>query len=181
MPDVMTHIQHRLTVLAHAALLVLICSSKVHAQGAPLAGRPMLYESLPAQQDSALATESELYFAGFLGAVVGFGVGAAAGYGLELTASRSCVDWCGVGGALIGMFVGESLGLALGTHLTNDRKGPVLATSAASIGIAAIGLAIATRLDSPRIRTPVLLAIPITQLLTVAGMEYRAQNRPSER
>jgi hypothetical protein len=139
----------------------------------------MLYQTLPLQQDSTLATEGDLYFAGFLGGVVGFGVGAAAGYGLELSTSWSCVDWCGVGGALIGMFVGESMGLALGTHLTNDRKGPVLATSAASIAIAAIGLAIATRLDSPRTRTPVLLAIPITQLLTVTGMEYRAQNRPS--
>jgi hypothetical protein len=165
-----------------ATTTILTSTSGATAQLARPATSSLIHTSSPLPQlDTVQATESQLLFAGFLGAIVGFGVGAAAGYGLEMTTSRTCIDYCGLSGAFVGMFLGESLGLALGTHLTNDRQGPFLATSTASMAIAAMGLVVATHIDTGRARTPILLAIPITQLLIVTGMEQRAQRRSPER
>jgi hypothetical protein len=170
--------RNQFVVIALAAIALGIHSTDVHAQFPPPPEWRLPHASLPSpHQDPVQATESQLYFAGFLGAVVGFGLGMAAGYGLEMTTSSSCTDYCGFGGGLIGMVLGESLGLALGTHLTNDRQGPLLETSTASLGIAVVGLLLATHIDAPSVRTPVLLAIPVTQLLTITGLEYRAQKR----
>ena len=103
---------------------------------------------------------------------------AGASIGYELESSRCSSGWfCGIAGLVIGGAIGEVVGLPLGVHLANRRRGSYGKALLASLGVVAAGLLVAglTEEDAGG-RDLVLIAIPITQLAVTISIE-RATGR----
>jgi hypothetical protein len=104
---------------------------------------------------------AKLVFAGAIGAVAGFVVGAVA------LQSRSCGELdCWVP-AFYAAMAGESLGVPVAVHLANGRQGRSRPALLASLAIGAGGLGVAMLCHDPRL----LLAIPIGQIASSVAIE----------
>jgi hypothetical protein len=105
--------------------------------------------------------EAKLAFAGVIGAVAGFAIGA-----ISLQ-SRSCGELdCWVP-AFYAAMVGESVGVPVAVHLANGRRGRAGGALLASLAIGAGGLGVAMLAHDPRL----LLAIPIGQIVSSVAIE----------
>jgi hypothetical protein len=100
-------------------------------------------------------------------------LGAAAGYALETSLAQCHGDeYCGVLGILVGGAAGEVLGIPLGTHVMNGRRGRYAEGVAATIVVGLAGLGLATQLPEPG---PVMsVAIPAAQLIAAVAVERRS-------
>jgi hypothetical protein len=96
---------------------------------------------------------------GVLGGAAGFFAGARFGAGVE-----NSHFW--------GAAIGESVGLAVGAHVGNGRRGNLGEDLVASLGVGAVGVAIVLSLGE----TGLLLA-PVVQVAAVATTELTAGRR----
>jgi hypothetical protein len=104
--------------------------------------------------------------AGVLGSATGLVAGALIGHQFD---TRSCDDIC-MEFALVGAFVGETIGGPLAVHLSNDRRGRLGPAVLASFGIGLVGsLAAAGALHDAKI----LLTVPVLQIASAVAIEQR--------
>lgn len=104
---------------------------------------------------------AKLAFAGVIGAVAGFAIGAVA------LQSRSCGELDCWAPAFYAAMAGESLGVPVAVHLANGRRGRPGRALLASLAIGAGGLGVAMLGHDPRL----LLAIPIGQIASSIAIE----------
>lgn len=93
-------------------------------------------------------------------------------------------DLDALSGILVGGAIGEAVGIPLGAHLANDRRGSYPSAAAASLGLAGLGLAAlgAAHYDAPA--SPVILVVvPLAQLAASIAIEHATadRNRQEER
>lgn len=122
---------------------------------------------------------------GVAGAVAGFAVGYPLLYLPDRAADlkRGCED-CGLGGALgtaALMVAGETIGVAVGAYLGNDRRGRFGTDLMTSIGALALGAAIAGGIGAVAGGTPtglVALTIPMVQIGAMVIVERGTAGPP---
>jgi hypothetical protein len=102
-----------------------------------------------------------------LGAVGLLG-GGTLGYNLE-NCRGSGDDFCGLGGAILGGLIGESIALPVGVHWAGGR-GSLGSEIGAALGITLLGIAAAYATQGPGI-----LLVPPAQLITAIVMEHNAK------
>ena len=78
-------------------------------------------------------------------------------------------------GSVIGATIGESIGLASGVHLANDRRGNFVLGTVASLAIGAAGAALVFENQDPPAAPIILAATPIAQLIATIMIERRAR------
>jgi hypothetical protein len=90
------------------------------------------------------------------------------------TASGCRGDFCNLGSAIVGLLVGESVGVAVGTHVgsRSQSHAKMALTTLSSLGIAFGGAFLAAGVSqSGDAAGPILLAIPVLQIVTVLASE----------
>ena len=101
--------------------------------------------------------------------------------GLALTSGCQGDDYCGLEGFLIGAAVGGTLGMAVGVHLGNDRRGSFPLDFLTGAGIWGIGIGAAALTDWDDTATLIAaIGVPIVQLLGTVAVE-RATGRSRAR
>lgn len=100
-------------------------------------------------------------------------VGAYAGAAIEtsLCEPGGGLDLCGVAGTLLGGFVGEAFGLALGTHLGNARRGNFGLDVLTSFAAAGAGIGVVASRDAPDPEPVVIGAAVLLQLASTVAVE----------
>jgi hypothetical protein len=93
--------------------------------------------------DTARAEPSNgalMALAGIMFGAAGALAGGALGYSMET--SRGCESemFCGLGGALLGGFIGEAIGLPIGVHIASKRRHPLEGKIGRSLGASLIGI-----------------------------------------
>jgi hypothetical protein len=89
---------------------------------------------------------------------------------LAITNRGTCSgEDCGLASFIIGGAIGESIGLAVGTHYGSRGRGNVALAALASTAIGAAGLAGAFAAE--RAAPVILIAVPIVQLAVTLAME----------
>lgn len=74
----------------------------------------------------------------------------------------------------VGAAVGETLALPLGVHLAKGRRGSYLLTTLASVGVTAVGVALAVALgDHGATGQGIAVLVPVGQLAATIAMERR--------
>jgi hypothetical protein len=105
------------------------------------------------------------------GAIVGGGLGGLAGIGVGIfvAENKHCVsdEYCGLLEALLSVVIGESIGLAVGTHYGSRGRGSLTGEILASVGVGLAG----TILGAYAGGWPILL-VPVAQLATVLALEH---------
>jgi hypothetical protein len=110
-----------------------------------------------------------LIVGGLIGGAAGFFTGAYTG-GTLGGGNRVCGDDpCGLEGALWGAAAGVTVGLPLGVHVANHRRGSLGEELIASMAAAGVGLAAASATNSG---VP-LLVVPVAQLSLSIAIEQR--------
>ncbi len=144
-----------------------------------LGANPLVAQSVSTIPDTTVTTEEDSPEKAYL-LGVGIGMGGFLAGGLAgLAATSGCTgdDYCGARGFLIGAAVGGTLGMALGVHLGNDRRGSLpldMLTGAAVWGIGIGGAALSDWDDT--VTFIAAIGVPIVQLLTTVAVE-RATGR----
>ncbi|MEW5931380.1 MAG: hypothetical protein AB1941_28265, partial [Gemmatimonadota bacterium] len=102
-------------------------------------------------------------------------LGGAAGFLAGLAANRSCEgDEACLLPALAGAVVGETLGLPLGVHVAEGRRGSYALGALASVGVAAAGLGLMSLVgDSGPPAQGIAVMVPVAQLLASIAVERR--------
>jgi hypothetical protein len=113
--------------------------------------------------------------------VLGVGVGVLAGVAI----GNDCGSWCTLGTTFLGAGVGGGIGLAVGAHLGNRSRGNLGLDLAASgvvwgVGLAAMLIPTAPADSGGGARWPILLALPVAQLVATVLVE-RATGRARAR
>jgi hypothetical protein len=168
------HKRREVRAVLAAACALCVAAAPVQAQ--------VRADSIPAftLPEDTLASTGRLIAGGIMGASLGLLIGGAAGAGLETTLTNDCFDYCGLGGALLGAAVGESLGMAFGVHTANEQRGSY---AGAVVGPLAVGLgtlALAIVLDDVSVPAYiVLVGVPVGQLYTSIRGERTAARRRS--
>ena len=156
-----------------AALLLLTVGAPASAQfRAPAAARPVHAPARTAAPPGAPST-GRLLAGGLLGGAVGVLVGGGAGAAIGGARDCDAEQWvCALHGLMAGAAIGTSLGIPWGTHLAGGRRGPVVASTLASLAVGAAGVAVmrGSHYDPPW--TPIaLVATPVAQLALSAALE----------
>lgn len=178
-----------LRVALAAVLLALAAPSPARAQWAapPLAAlradAPPAPAARPApalQEQERLPSPAVLALGGIAGGMFGTVLGAAAGYALEttLTGCRGS-DFCGLGGIALGGAAGEVLGLPLGVHAMNGRRGRYGEGVVVTLLVGLAGIGLATQL--PEAGPVMSVAIPAAQLATAVAVERASGARKPAR
>ena len=109
---------------------------------------------------------------GIAGGVLAGGLGLGLGLisGANLSSGPDCPgEDCGLFGAIAGAVIGESVGLALGTHYAGAGRGNVLATTLASTALGMVGVAAAWSAEGA---APYIIGVtPIIQGAVILAME----------
>jgi len=144
------------------------------ASGLPAQERVVLFMPQTAFPDQPVlqprVPASHLWLAGGGGAVLGALAGGVAGYGIAV--SQGCRgEFCGLGGIVIGLTLGEIVGAPLGVHLANGRRGPLGVELTASAVVALVGLTV------PYISGSGLIfwSVPLAQIATAIHLERRGE------
>jgi hypothetical protein len=114
---------------------------------------------------------------GLLGGTLGLLLGGTLGYGLETRLSENCYDLCGLGGAIIGGGIGESLGMAFGVHAGNRQRGSYAAAVVGPIGVAVGAVVLGSVAGAGAPALVIALAVPGLQLFTSIRGERAAARR----
>ncbi len=167
--------------LALSGLLVALSAGPVASQQlpAPFPSVRIHYLGIAAGRAQAVAPEprfsSPLLAAAGLG-LLGWGVGALAGYAIE----RDCSgEFCGLEGIFYGGAAGGGLGLAVGAHLGNRRRGSIALDLLTSGAVWGVGYGLMHSFADSGDDAGVLLTaivLPPTQLLATVVVE-RASGR----
>jgi hypothetical protein len=113
-----------------------------------------------------------------VGGVAGLVVGYAIGYPLIYQPDRAadlkkgCED-CGLGGALGAaalMALGETVGIAVGAHLGNARRGSLEADLWTSLGALALGAVVAGGVSAAGGEPPAVLVAPTVPIVQIAAV-----------
>ena len=80
--------------------------------------------------------------------------------------------FCGLGGAILGGLIGESIGMSTGIHYGGGRRHSFAGDFGVALGIAALGLVAA-----PVTYGASLLAVPVVQLIVGVNREVKARHR----
>lgn len=104
---------------------------------------------------------------GVLGGVAGLFAGAVVGGWLT---EHDCED-CGLAGVVYGGIAGWSVGIPMGVHMVNGRRGSYGRSLLASLGIGTVGLAAAFATNSGA----VLLTVPVAQIVTSVLIERKTE------
>ena len=157
---------------------VMLFAPAVHAQLAdpaaiagPRAWPPMVTRSAEAVQPERRRPPELLALGGVLGGGAGLVVGALAGAWLEGPADPDCIDFCIGWEPIVGALAGEALGLALGVHLTNGRRGSLPLGMLTSAGILTVGAIGGNNIP------PMLLIVPVSQIIATVTVERRTERR----
>jgi hypothetical protein len=146
-----------------------VAASSLHAQGAPSRATPSVGRSLA----GALV-------GGAAGVLVG---GIAGGYigGNRCTIEGNPDSCRAIGGAIVGGYVGYGLGVPVGAHLLDRRRGKLGWSLAASAALAAVGvsaLVAAEERDGDPARrgerdryAAIAFAVPVLQVLSAVAIE----------
>ncbi|MEX2283077.1 MAG: hypothetical protein WEE89_11390 [Gemmatimonadota bacterium] len=78
-------------------------------------------------------------------------------------------------GSVIGGTIGESIGLAGGVHLANDRQGSLALSTLASLAIGGLGAALVVENQDPPAAPIILVATPIAQLIATILIERKGR------
>jgi hypothetical protein len=106
---------------------------------------------------------------GFVGLVGGMVVGRL----VDGAGDEDCIEFCFGPRTVLGGLGGEALGMALGAHLANGRRGRLAASLLASAGLLTAGLFVASEKPS------LALVVPLGQLAgTVATERAGARGAP---
>jgi hypothetical protein len=108
-----------------------------------------------------------------LGGAIGLFVGAYAGYGIETAISDAGYysEYEGLTGFVLGAPVGEAIGMPIGVHLGNGRRGKLPPAIFASIGIVGTGIVVTAALDDYRAPAITLPLTALTQLVACVAIE----------
>jgi hypothetical protein len=154
-----------------AAALFLFLPALVHAQG-PRFNVQFRAIDFETGSDAKMATYGLL--TGAAGFLVGGLVGAAMGVGNDADDDDSWVQ--SLAGAVVGGTVGESLMLPIGVHIANDRRGDLLWSMPASLGIGTLGVVLARNVNSKSKAWPIYVLTPIAQLAASIAIERSTGN-----
>ena len=106
---------------------------------------------------------------GVIGGLLGGVGGALAGTMIAVQSSSGCkAEYCQLGPALLGFGLGESIGLAVGTHLGARGRGDVALSALTSMGIMVGGVLVSVAVGEGRMALPL---IPLAQLAAALSME----------
>jgi hypothetical protein len=108
-----------------------------------------------------------LIMGGVAGGTLGFIAGGLIGSVLDGPPDDDCSEICFGDAVIPGVLIGEALGLALGVHLANGRRGSFPTGALVSAGILAVG--VAGMLEEPEI----VFLIPVGQLVGAIYAERR--------
>jgi hypothetical protein len=108
-----------------------------------------------------------LTVAGVAGGGVGMFGGMIVGGLLAGPPDERCIDFCFSPGLIPGALIGEAVGLSLGVHIANGRRGRVIPGVLTSAGI--LGVFVLAGSEVPVL----FLALPVMQLAGVIQMERR--------
>ncbi|HUP19149.1 MAG TPA: hypothetical protein VM778_04250 [Gemmatimonadota bacterium] len=162
----------RLRTDAALVLLVVGGTSALSAQERPTSRFTGLQQAEAPAPLQALTPSAEeqpelMVVYGLLLGGVGLIAGAFAGYTLESALCDPCHEFSGVSGGILGATVGESLGLAGGVHLGNQRGGSlgldILVATA--VGTAGVLAAVSSELGF------VIFLTPVAQLMATSAVE----------
>lgn len=170
-------------------LLLLVAVPPSHAQRTPSttrildthAFRVVTPRSATAETARPPLTTGRLASEALLGAVGGVALGAGGGLIGEAIGSAGCEegDWfCGLGGAIIGVGVGYTLGISLGVYVAGtygDQDGSYGATLLGSLLGGVAGIAIAAATDDAD--TPVISALAVSMPLWGAMIGFNRTRR----
>jgi peptidoglycan/LPS O-acetylase OafA/YrhL len=168
----------RLSLASLLVVLALLLAPPAHAQSAdpaaaagPRAWAPMTTQPAAAVQPERRRPDEVLALGGVVGGGAGLVVGALAGAWLERPAYEDCLGICIGWGTVIGGLAGEALGLALGVHLANGRRGSLPLGMLTSAGILTVGAIGGNNIP------PMLLIVPVTQIIATVTVERRTERR----
>jgi hypothetical protein len=134
---------------------------------------------LDSQRDSLARGSTPLMVgAGLGGAVSGFFGGMLVGWSLGGGGEICGDDPCGLYTGILGSLVGEAIGLPLGVHLANRRRGSFPLDLLTSLASVAAGVTVMAGIDPDYGGTVALAATPIVQLVATIAVE-RATGRRS--
>jgi hypothetical protein len=106
---------------------------------------------------------------GVIGGLLGGAGGALAGTMIGARVAAGCrEELCQLGPALLGFGIGESIGLAVGTHFGARGRGDVALTALTSVGIMVGGMLVSVAAGEPLIALPL---VPMAQLAALLAME----------
>ncbi|MDQ6633519.1 MAG: hypothetical protein M3Z10_02050 [Gemmatimonadota bacterium] len=106
---------------------------------------------------------------GIIGGLVGGAGGALAGTMIGAQAAAGCHgELCQLGPALLGFGLGESIGLAVGTHFGARGRGDVALSALTSVGIMVGGVLLSAAAGEGMITLPL---VPFAQLAAALAME----------
>lgn len=89
-------------------------------------------------------------------------------------------DFSGIGGFIVGAPIGEAIGLPIGVHLGNGRRGNLPLAMFASMGIAGTGIVVTAALDDYRAPVITLPVTALTQFVACVAIE-RGTTRTNRR
>lgn len=174
----------RVLIAPLLAVLTLLLAPPAHAQLAdpaavvgPQAWSPMVTPPVTTpsvrsvQPQRGRPSDAVLAVGGVLGGGAGLMAGMIAGAFLDGPPPEDCIDFCFGPGIIIGGLAGEALGVALGVHLVNGRRGSLplgMLTSAGILTVGAIG-----GNDVPEM----LVIVPVSQILAAVAVERRTDRR----
>lgn len=89
-------------------------------------------------------------------------------------------DFSGIGGFIVGAPIGEAIGLPIGVHLGNGRRGNLPLAMFASMGIVGTGIVVTAALDDYRAPVITLPVTALTQFVACVAIE-RGTTRTNRR
>jgi hypothetical protein len=102
----------------------------------------------------------------------GFVLGGLAGYGIARAGDDYCEDWCGFPEAMLGAAVGGTLGMALGVHLGNKRRGSFALDFLVGALVWGAGIGVVALSDGDEtVGTIAAITIPVAQLAGTIWVE----------
>jgi hypothetical protein len=158
------HAQHRDQLLSFPA---------VESPATRVTGPVALRVAVPEQGGGA--HDVWLVLGGAAGGTLGFFGGAIIGSVLDGPPDPDCIDFCFGDGLIPGALIGEAVGLALGVHLANGRRGSLPMGMLASAGVLALG--VTGMLEEPQ----VVFLVPVGQIVGAAYAERRTARRRAAR
>jgi hypothetical protein len=158
-----------------------------HRVGSPIAAlnvsERLELRLAPALLADAADTGVRVVLGALVGGAAGMLIGGYSGFRLEESLSDPCREMCGLGGMILGSFLGGSIGMSAGAHMANGRAGNLPGGIGATIGVGAGSAFIAGGLMSQMEAGSAVLFVfvPAIQVYTAVTVERNTGRRRSSR
>lgn len=159
----------RAVLLLAAGLLLPADASAQWTSDVSRATFPVQAEAGPTPPTAA--PTADLVAAAALGGALGIAPGFLVGARLVCATAKaldSDVTRCGIGNAVLGAAFGSGLGMVVGSHLANDRRGSLIIGALATSAVGIFSLLAAISYDVPG---RVAVIIPASMLVTAVAVE----------